>query len=440
MAVSYKRPKGTQDALPNEINKWHTVEALAAETAECFGFREIRFPTFEDTALFNRSVGDTSDVVTKEMYSVTAKSPANGKDPDFTLRPEGTAGAARAVIENGLLNEAFPQKIYYIISCFRHEKPQAGRLREFHQFGAEMYGSALPSADADMIAMAKTLLDRLGLNDIELFINSIGCPKCRADYHKALKDYFTGRRDELCDTCKERLEKNPMRILDCKSSVCSEIAKGAPVIPDFLCDECREHFEQLQKLLSAMNIKYTVNPKIVRGLDYYTRTVFEFVSNAIGAQGTVCGGGRYDGMIELMGGKATPALGFAMGLERIIMLMDKQQCAYKDAKQCTVYIASMDEKSLEKAAELTKLLRTEGYWAEYDLVGRSLNAQFKYADKIGAKFSMAIGSDELETGKAILKNMSSGEKSEIALDVNFTERFSDIVVSDMFENVLADNK
>lgn len=436
MAVIYRRPKGTQDVLPTESFKWHTVERVCADTAECFGFREIRFPTFESTALFNRSVGDTSDVVTKEMYSVSAKSSINGKDPDFTLRPEGTAGAARMVIEDGLLNEAFPQKDYYIISCFRHEKPQMGRLREFHQFGAEMYGSALPSADADMIAMVKSLLDRLGLKDIELFINSIGCPECRAKYHEALKAYFSARRDELCDTCKERLEKNPMRILDCKSEICGEIAKDAPIILDYLCDDCRQHFEKLQQLLTAMDISFKINPKIVRGLDYYTKTVFEFVSNAIGAQGTVCGGGRYDGMIELMGGKPTPALGFAMGLERIIMLMENQGCGFKEQKQCAVYIASMDEASLIKATALAKALREEGYWAEYDLVGRGLNAQMKYADKLGAKFSVAIGSNELESGKAMLKNMTTGEKTEIALDKNFTARFSDIAVSDMFSGVL----
>jgi histidyl-tRNA synthetase len=415
------------------------VEKLAADTAECYGFREIRFPTFENTALFNRSVGDTTDVVQKEMYSVTAKSAANGKDADdFTLRPEGTAGAARAVIENGMLNDALPQKVYYIISCFRHEKPQAGRLREFHQFGAEMYGSALPSADADMIAMAKTYIDRLGIKDIVLNINSIGCKTCRSEYHKALKKYFEGRKDELCGTCRERLEKNPMRILDCKSPICGEIAEGAPVILDYLCDECREHFEKLKKNLDAMDIKYTVNPKIVRGLDYYTKTVFEFVSTHIGAQGTICGGGRYDGLIEELGGNPTPALGFAMGLERLIMTMENQQRDFEQPKKCSLYIAAMDEAAADKAIVLTKQLRDEGYWAEYDLIGRGLKAQMKYANKINASFAMVLGSNEIESGKANLKNMASGEQTEVSLGDKFIDEFSNIVVADMFSDVLDD--
>ncbi len=439
MALISQKPKGTQDVKPGEVCKWHTVEKLASETAECFGFREIRFPTFENTRLFNRSVGDTTDVVQKEMYSVTAKSAANGKDADdFTLRPEGTAGAARAVIENGMLNDALPQKVYYIISCFRHEKPQAGRLREFHQFGAEMYGSALPSADAEMIALAKSYIGRLGIRDVELNINSIGCPKCRSEYHKALKEYFGKHKEELCDTCRERLEKNPMRILDCKSPVCGEIAKDAPVILDFLCGECREHFEKLKKNLAAMEIDYTVNPKIVRGLDYYTRTVFEFVSNSIGAQGTICGGGRYDGLIEELGGNPAPALGFAMGLERLIMTMENQGCKFIEPKKCDIYIAAMDEAALEKAMALAAQLRGEGFRAEYDLAGRGLKAQMKYADKIGAAFSMVLGSNELESGKAMLKNMSTGVQEEISLGKDFVDSFYGAAITDMLDGEFGD--
>ena len=361
MELITKRPKGTQDVKPADVYKWHTVEQIAAETAECYGFKEIRFPTFENTKLFKRSVGDSTDVVQKEMYGVTAKSSANGKDDDdFTLRPEGTAGAARAVLENGMLSDALPQKVYYNISCFRHEKPQAGRLREFHQFGAEMYGSASPAADAEMIAMVDAFLRRLGIKGIALNINSIGCPKCRGEYHKALKSYFEGKKDELCGTCQERLEKNPMRILDCKSPICQGIAKDAPVILDYLCDDCKSHFEKLQKNLTAMNIEFTVNPKIVRGLDYYTKTVFEFVTTSIGAQGTVCGGGRYDGLIEQLGGAPTPALGFAMGIERLIMTMESQGCDFIEPKKCALYIAAMDEAALEKAIVLTKTLRDDG--------------------------------------------------------------------------------
>ena len=296
MALKITRPQGTEDITPKNINKWYTVEEIARETAESFGFKEIRIPTFENTELFLRSVGETTDVVQKEMYTVKAK------ETEFTLRPEGTAGTIRAMLQNGMLNDALPQRAFYILSCFRHERPQAGRLREFHQFGLEMAGSKSPAADAEVISLAKNLIDRLGLKNIELNINSIGCPKCRCEYHKALRSYFSAREDELCDTCKTRLEKNPMRILDCKSPICSDIAMDAPVILDYLCDECREHFEALKKYLRNLSIDFTVNPKIVRGLDYYTKTVFEFVTTDIGAQGTVCGGGRYDGLIEQLGG------------------------------------------------------------------------------------------------------------------------------------------
>lgn len=433
MELITKRPKGTQDVKPADVYKWHTVEQIAAETAECYGFKEIRFPTFENTKLFKRSVGDSTDVVQKEMYGVTAKSSANGKDDDdFTLRPEGTAGAARAVLENGMLSDALPQKVYYNISCFRHEKPQAGRLREFHQFGAEMYGSASPAADAEMIAMVDAFLRRLGIKGIALNINSIGCPKCRGEYHKALKSYFEGRKDELCGTCQERLEKNPMRILDCKSPICQDIAKDAPVILDYLCDDCKSHFEKLKKNLTAMNIEFTVNPKIVRGLDYYTKTVFEFVTTSIGAQGTVCGGGRYDGLIEQLGGAPTPALGFAMGIERLIMTMESQGCDFIEPKKCALYIAAMDDTAMEKAIVLTKTLRDDGIWAEYDLAGRGLKAQMKYANKLGADFSMVLGSNEIESGKANLKNMETGEQTEISLGDSFLDDFSNISVANMF--------
>lgn len=439
MELITKRPKGTQDVKPADVYKWHTVEQIAAETAECYGFKEIRFPTFENTKLFKRSVGDSTDVVQKEMYGVTAKSSANGKDDDdFTLRPEGTAGAARAVLENGMLSDALPQKVYYNISCFRHEKPQAGRLREFHQFGAEMYGSASPAADAEMIAMVDAFLRRLGIKGIALNINSIGCPKCRGEYHKALKSYFEGRKDELCGTCQERLEKNPMRILDCKSPICQGIAKDAPVILDYLCDDCKSHFEKLRKNLTAMNIEFTVNPKIVRGLDYYTKTVFEFVTTSIGAQGTVCGGGRYDGLIEQLGGAPTPALGFAMGIERLIMTMESQGCDFIEPKKCALYIAAMDDIAMEKAIVLTKMLRDDGIWAEYDLAGRGLKAQMKYANKLGADFSMVLGSNEIESGKANLKNMETGEQTEISLGDSFLDDFSNISVANMFSGVLND--
>ncbi|MGN1481991.1 histidine--tRNA ligase [Porcipelethomonas sp.] len=432
MALTIKRPNGTEDVIPKNIYKWHTVERAAREAASGYGFREIRIPTFENTELFQRSVGETTDVVQKEMYSVIAK------ETKFTLRPEGTAGTIRALMQNGLLNEAMPQKVFYILSCFRHERPQAGRLREFHQFGVEMAGSSLPSADADIISLASDIINTLGIKNTELKINSIGCPKCRAEYHKALKKYFEDKKDKLCETCQSRLEKNPMRILDCKSPVCSEIAKDAPLILDYLCDECAEHFEKLKFYLDNLDIKYTVDPKIVRGLDYYTKTVFEFVTTDIGAQGTICGGGRYDGLIEQLGGQKTPALGFAMGLERLIITMENQGISFDSDMGCNLYIAPMDDNAVPHAMKLAKSLRDEGFWVEYDVVGRGLKSQMKYSDKLGATFTMVLGDNEITSKKARLKNMKSGEEIEIALDSSFVQNFSNIAVGEMFNGVLED--
>lgn len=420
MALNIKRPNGTEDVVPKDVHKWHTIEKIARDTAESFGFGEIRFPTFENTELFLRSVGETTDVVQKEMYTVMAK------ESKFTLRPEGTAGSIRAMLQNGLLNEALPQRVYYLTSCFRHERPQAGRLREFHQFGVEMAGSASPAADAEVISLANTLLNRLGIKNIELYINSIGCPECRSKYHEALKSYFEARKDELCDTCKDRLVKNPMRLLDCKSPICQEIGKDAPLIIDYLCDDCGNHFESLKSYLDKLGISYKVNPKIVRGLDYYTKTVFEFVTTEIGAQGTVCGGGRYDGLIEQLGGQHTPALGFGMGIERLLLVMDQQNCDYLTPKNCDIYFATMGDAALEKAMELSKALREYGYFAEYDMMGRGLKAQMKYANKIGAAFTVVLGDNELEQSKAKLKEMEKGDETEVALDDKFAAVFEEI--------------
>lgn len=435
MELIAQRPNGTKDVAPTEVYKWHTIERVAAETAECCGFKEIRFPTFENTALFKRSVGDTTDVVQKEMYTVSAKSRDNGKDDcEFTLRPEGTAGAARAVVENGLLNSALPLKVFYIISCFRHEKVQKGRLREFHQFGAEMYGSADAGADAEVIAMVAKILDRLGIDNVELMINSIGCPQCRAEYHKALKEYFSTKKDKLCPTCLDRLERNPMRILDCKSPICQEVVKDAPIIPDYLCEDCSSHFEKLKRLLGEMGIEYTIDPHIVRGLDYYTKTVFEFVTKDIGAQGTVCGGGRYDGLIEQIGGDPTPALGFAMGIERLILTMDSKGVEYAADKKCDLYIASMGDAAQTRAAVLADKLRSEGYYVEFDTMKRGIKPQMKYANKLGATFTMVLGDNELESGSAKLKNMETGEESPITLGDGFIDAFSNSIVAEMFKS------
>lgn len=418
MEIITKAPRGTQDILPEQSGKWQYIEQAALDTAQLFGFREIRVPTFEHTELFCRSVGDTTDVVQKEMYTFEDKGSRS-----ITLRPEGTAGVMRAMLQNGLLSGPLPMKVSYLVNCFRYEKPQAGRLREFHQFGVEMAGAAAPAADAQVIALAKTIFDRLGVRDLALELNSIGCPECRRKYHAALKAHFQARRTELCETCQGRLETNPMRILDCKSPVCREIAADAPKILDYLCGDCAAHFKAVQEHLSAMGIAFTVNPSIVRGLDYYTRTVFEFVATGIGAQGTVCGGGRYDGLIEMLGGQPTPSVGFAMGLERLLLVMEQQGCEFPPEQPCMIYFGCLGEKASVKAAQLCAALRDEGFYADCDLMGRSVKAQMKYADKLGAKYSCIIGDDELAKGKANFKRMDNGETSEVNLEGEALVRF-----------------
>ena len=422
MALITNAIKGTLDLLPKESCKTQYIEAAVREIAENYGFLEMRTPVFEHTELFQRSVGETTDVVQKEMYTFEDK---GGRS--ITLRPEGTAGAARAFLEHGLFNDALPQKIYYLTSCYRYEKPQAGRLREFHQFGVESFGAGTPAADAEIISLAHAVFRYLGVQNLTLEINSIGCPECRKKFQEALKAYFESYREQLCDTCKSRLERNPMRILDCKSPVCSEIAAGAPKILDYLCDDCRAHFDAVQKYLQAMGIAFTVNPTIVRGLDYYTRTVFEFVSSEIGAQGTVCGGGRYDGLLEELGGKPMPACGFGMGIERLLLLMEAQGVPFPEPKKCDVYLVSMGEEAGLKAAALAEQLREEGLSAQFDTVGRGLKAQMKYADKIGAAYTVVLGDAELESRRVNLKNMRDGTQTELGLD-DFVGAFQSIVL------------
>lgn len=411
MAIATKAVKGTMDILPSEVYKNQFIEQTVLDIAAKFGFHEIRTPVFEHTELFQRGVGETTDVVQKEMYTFDDK---GGRS--ITLRPEGTAGAVRAFLEHGLFNEALPQKLCYVQNCYRYEKPQAGRWREFQQFGVETLGAASPAADAEIISLANEIFAFLGIEGIELHINSIGCPECRKVYHNALREYFGAHREELCGTCLERLEKNPMRILDCKSPICKEICKGAPVITDYLCDECSAHFESVKKYLDAMNIEYTVDPQIVRGLDYYTRTVFEFISNQIGAQGTVCGGGRYDGLVEELGGPHVPSLGFGMGTGRLFMLLEAQGIELPAPCACELYIAPMGEAATVKAMSLVSDLRAGGISAQTDIVGRSLKAQMKFADKLGAKYTMVLGEDEIAKGEATIKDMSGGESEVLPLD------------------------
>ncbi len=410
-------PKGTKDVLPTDSYKWQYVESTAREIAKLFHLKEIRTPTFEHTELFMRGVGDTTDIVTKEMYTFKDKG-----DRSITLKPEGTAGAARAFIENGLSNGVLPAKMYYVTPAFRYERPQAGRLREFHQFGVEIFGAKGADTDAETIAIADALLKKLGLN-VKLYINSIGCPVCRAAYNKALKEFFAPHLESLCYDCKTRYEKNPLRLLDCKEENCKKINADAPTILEYLCDDCAEHFKRLKEYLALAEIDYEINPRIVRGLDYYTRTVFEFVSTSIGAQGTVCGGGRYDGLIGGLGGNPTPAVGFAVGLERLLMVIEQTGAEIPCEEKPTVYLAGMDEACRKKAFELCVKLRFKGVFAETDHMERSVKAQFKYADKIGAKYVAVIGGNELESGVMNVKYMATGESENVPFE-NAEEYFS----------------
>ena len=404
-------PKGTKDMLPGEAYKWHYVEDVARRTAQSFGFKEIRTPTFEHTELFLRGVGETTDIVNKEMYTFTDK---GGRS--MTLRPEGTAGVARSYIENGLVQNGLPLKTYYISSIFRYEKPQNGRLREHHQFGVEMYGSDIPKADVEVISLANTFLRNVGLTQLALNINSIGCKECRAKYNQALKEYIGANLEGMCATCKSRFEKNPLRILDCKEERCRAITANAPKILDYLCDDCKEHFDGVQKGLKALDIEFTVNSGIVRGLDYYTRTVFEFVSTDIGAQGTVCGGGRYNHLVEEVGGKPTPAAGFGLGLERLLLVLENTNNLKAVDKGIDVYVAPLGDRAWDESQAICQQLRQAGLSAETDLMGRSLKAQMKYADKINARYVAIIGDDELDQGVATVKNMQEGTSNQISLE------------------------
>ena len=411
MATKIQKPRGTMDIFPRDALIWQKIEDKAIEVATRFGFGEIRTPTFEELALFKRGVGEVTDVVQKEMYVFKDK-----EERIFALRPEGTASVVRAIIENGKASDVMPLRYFYLINCFRYEKPQAGRSREFFQFGTEMFGTKDASADATVIALASTLFKELGIKDVELHINSIGCPNCRPKYREALVNYFKAHEDKLCDTCRERLKTNPLRVLDCKSPICSEIAKDAPNTIDYLCDECGEHFEDLKVYLGAQGIDYKIDTRIVRGLDYYTKTVFEFICNKIGAQSTICGGGRYDGLMEQLGGPSLPGIGFGMGLTRLILAMEASGATQPEEPKPLVYIAPMGKDARAKALSLVSQLRDKGVYAECDISARSLKAQMKYADKIGAHYTLILGDSELECGKAQLKDMTNSTQTEIEID------------------------
>ena len=406
-----KAIKGTYDILPEDALLWQYIEENIRDICNLYGYGEIRMPVFESTELFARGVGDTTDVVQKEMYTFTDKG-----NRSITLRPEGTAGVVRSVLEHSLLAGALPLKLFYTITCYRNEKPQAGRYREFRQFGVEAFGSSDNSLDAEIISLAVNFLSRMGLKGLKVKINSIGCPKCRAEYNNALKAYLGEHLSELCPTCNTRFEKNPMRIIDCKEEKCKAAAKGAPRLLNYICDECREHFEGLKNNLELMGIDYEIDADIVRGLDYYTKTVFEITSSDLGAQSTVCGGGRYDGLVEQLGGQPTPGIGFGLGIERLILCMKAQEVEIPLVNKQMLFICNMGDNAKQFAVKMTNDLRQAGISVSCDNMKKSLKAQMKYADKLGCKYTVIIGDNEIETGVCSLKNMTTGENTEMKID------------------------
>ena len=406
-----KAPRGTKDITPKDAYKWNYVENKFREICSLFGYEEMRTPVFEHTELFKRSVGDTTDIVQKEMYSFTDK---GGRD--ITLKPEGTAGVVRAFIENKLYADTQPTKLFYITPCFRYERPQAGRQRQFHQFGIEALGSDKPSLDAEVIALAVQFFTEVGLKDLAVSINSVGCPTCRAEYNARLKEYLDKKSDVLCETCLERKDKNPMRVIDCKNPTCNENLNDIPFMVDHICDDCKDHFEKLQTYLKEMDINFVVDKTIVRGLDYYKKTAFEIISNDIGSQSTVCGGGRYDGLVEQLGGpKGVSGIGFALGAERLLLTMENNNIEIENPYATDIFIVTIGDEAKTKSFKLLKDLRTNHISAENDHLDRSVKAQFKYSDKINAKFTIVIGDDELANDTATLKNMSTSEQTTIKL-------------------------
>ena len=406
-----KAPKGTQDILPQDIYKWHYIESVMRDTAQKFNFKEIRVPTFEHTELFLRGVGQTTDIVNKEMYTFTDKG-----DRSITLKPEGTAGVVRAFLENNLDKGALPVKMYYVnSSVFRYERPQKGRFREHHQFGIEFFGAQSAYADAEVIMLAKSLLKELGVEALSLKLNSIGCPVCRPKYNEVLKDYLRDNIDKMCGTCRERFETNPLRILDCKVEGCKAIVKDAPKTVDHLCEECETHLDTLKETLASLGEKFEIDPLIVRGLDYYTKTVFEFVTDTIGAQGTVCGGGRYDNLIEELGGDPLPAVGFGMGMERLLLTMEAAGTEIPVPQMIDIYFATVGDEAKKTAASEISKLRLAGFTAETDFMERSLKAQMKYANKIDCRFVAILGDEEVEKGTLALRSMETGEQTEVKI-------------------------
>ena len=406
-----KAPRGTKDITPKDVYKWHYIEKKFREICALYGYEEIRTPIFEHTEVFARSVGDTTDVVQKEMYSFTDRG-----DRQLSLKPEGTAGVIRSFIENKMYADTQPTKLYYITPCFRYERPQAGRQRQFHQFGIEVLGSDGPSVDAEVISLAVQFFNEMGLKNLSVNINSVGCPTCREEYNRKLKEYLDKKVDVLCETCLERKDKNPMRVIDCKNPHCKENLQDIPFMIDHLCEDCKDHFDKSQTYLKEMDINYVVDKTIVRGLDYYKKTAFEIISNDIGSQSTVCGGGRYDGLVEMLGGpKGISGIGFALGAERLLLTLENNNIEIENPKSTDIYIATIGDAAKTKSFKLIKDLRTNHISADNDHLDKSLKAQFKYSDKLNAKYTVVIGDDELANDTATLKNMKTSEQTTIKL-------------------------
>jgi histidyl-tRNA synthetase len=415
------KPTGTKDVLPSEVYKWKFVEDEFDKLASIYGYNQIRTPMFENTSLFKRGVGETTDIVKKEMFSVISdanlkKAIKNEYDINkdgFTLKPEGTAPVVRSFVENKLYTEAQPTKVYYNTPCFRNERPQAGRLREFHQFGIEVFSTESAISDAEVITFANRYFNKLGLKNIELRINSVGCNTCRPIYHQELKEFLKPNLHEYCQTCQERYETNPLRILDCKNDKCQSNLTKAPTILNHLCDSCKVHFDELKVYLDSANVHYTVDPKIVRGLDYYTKSAFEFVSNDLGSQSTVCGGGRYDGLVEDVGGPRSPGVGFGMGIERLLMILEEQNVQIPKPKKLDAFIVHIGDKAKFRSVELLYMLRDKNISVEMDPLSRSVKAQFRYADKKGAKYVITIGDNEIENNRYSVKNLETSTQEMV---------------------------
>ena len=410
--MAYSAPKGTKDVLPADSYKWHYLENILRSTAERYGFRESRTPVIEHTELFLRSVGDTTDVVQKEMYTFTDKG-----NRSITLKPEGTAGTVRMFVESGMFNDAMPMKTYYL-NCpvFRYEKPQAGRLREHHQFGVEMFGAPLPSADAEIISLAWDIYSQLGADKLTVKLNSIGCPKCRNNYQEALKQYLSLHEADLCETCRDRLKTNPLRVLDCKVESCKKINENAPHTIDYVCDECKTHLDKVQEYLTATGIPYEIDPLLVRGLDYYTKTVFEIVSGKEGAQGTLCGGGRYDCLVKQIGGPDLAGIGFGMGMERLLLYLDQIGAVIPEPSRYDLLLFGVSDREKTVCYTLSQQLRGLGLKTDIDSVGRSVKANMKYAGKVAARYVLIVGEDELKTNTCNLKSLTDGVITPLALD------------------------